>query len=460
MTANSASRPVNLIELLSEGAGLPDNEQTENMWLEVIRKVDEVYSDLIRYEADLERKNAQLEEAQQFISSVIASVSDILVVCDEKGLIVQINPAFQRLIGSCEKELLGGRIEDHLLEDDRLLVSRMIAGGGEGEVRECELRFLSAAGAANLMAINCSARFDHVGRRVGAVLTGRPIGELKRAYEALHRAHLELQQAQRTLIEQEKMASIGRLVAGVAHELNNPISFIYGNVHTLDKYRRTLADYFDEAGAKTQESELWRHYKLDAILADLPSLIDGMMEGAVRISEIVRNLRRLSFSRPSEFQRVDLERLARTAASWASRSKNTHAELVFVCEPGVAVEAHEGQIHQVLVNLIHNAFDATKSVAGPKIAISIRTAGEEVEIAVEDNGPGLSEAVLDKIFEPFFTTKVVGEGTGLGLWISYSIIKEHGGSIVAANRPGGGAIFTVRLPISAARTRSGAQTQK
>jgi two-component system, NtrC family, sensor histidine kinase HupT/HoxJ len=458
MTANSASHPANLIELLSEGAGLPDNAQTENMWLEVIRKVDEVYSDLIRYEADLERKNAELEQAQQFISSVIASVSDILVVCDEHGLIVQVNPAFQRLIGSSEKKLLGGRIEDHLLEEDRLLVSRMISAGVEGEVMECELRFLSASGAANLMAINCSARFDHVGRRVGAVLTGRPIGELKRAYEALHRAHLELQQAQRTLIEQEKMASIGRLVAGVAHELNNPISFIYGNVHTLDKYRRALTDYFEEAGAQSQESELWRHYKLDAILADLPSLIDGMMEGAVRISEIVRNLRRLSFSRPSEFQHLELERLARTAANWASRSKHSHAEVLFDCEPGVAVEAHEGQIHQVLVNLIHNAFDATKSAAAPKIAISIHTSGEEVEIAVEDNGPGLSEAVMDKIFEPFFTTKVVGEGTGLGLWISYSIVKEHGGAIAAANRPGGGAIFTVRLPANAGR--GGAQARQ
>ena len=87
------------------------------------------------------------------------------------------------------------------------------------------------------MAINFSGRFDHAGRCVGAVLTGRPIGELRRAYQALHGAHLELQQAQRKLIEQEKMASLGRLVAGVAHELNNPISFVYGNIHVLDRYR-------------------------------------------------------------------------------------------------------------------------------------------------------------------------------------------------------------------------------
>ncbi|MFO1103009.1 MAG: ATP-binding protein [Methylocystis sp.] len=450
MTTSKISRPSNMIDLLSESAGLPDDAHTENMWLEVIHKVDEVYSDLIRYESDLEIKNAELEEAQQFISSVIASVSDILVVCDEKGRILQVNPAFQRITGLGEDNLLGASLADFLIEEDRASALQKIAEGVAGTVTECELRFLAADRASDLMAINCSARFDHTGRRVGAVLTGRPIGELKRAYEALHRAHLELQQAQRKLVEQEKMASLGRLVAGVAHELNNPISFIYGNIHTLDKYRGALTEFLAKSNARGREDELRRRYKIDAILADLPSLIEGMMDGAVRISDIVRNLRRLSFSRPAETQRVDLERIARTAANWATRSKKTRAEICFDCDAGVVVEAHEGQIHQVLVNLIDNAFDATKDVATPRIRVAIRKTRARAEIVVEDNGRGLSDVVLDKVFEPFFTTKVVGEGTGLGLWISYSIVKEHGGSIVAANRPDGGAIFTVQLPMNGA----------
>lgn len=453
MTTSRISRPANMIDLLSESAGLPEDAQTENMWLEVIHKVDEVYSDLIRYESDLEIKNAELEEAQQFISSVIASVSDILVVCDEKGRILQVNPAFQRITGLSESKLLGASLADFLIEEDRSGALQKMTEGVAGKVTECELRFLAAGGVSDLMAINCSARFDHTGRRVGAVLTGRPIGELKRAYEALHVAHLELQQAQRKLIEQEKMASLGRLVAGVAHELNNPISFIYGNIHTLDKYRGALAEYLEKSSVRTQDDALRRRYRIDAILADLPSLIEGMMDGAVRISDIVRNLRRLSFSRPAETQRVDLERIARTAANWAARSKKTLAEVSFDCERGVVVDGHEGQIHQVLVNLIDNAFDATKEVAAPRISVAIRKASGRAEIVVEDNGRGLAEVVLDKIFEPFFTTKVVGEGTGLGLWISYSIVKEHGGSIMAANRPGGGAIFTVQLPINSAPPR-------
>lgn len=452
MTTRKISRPRNMLDLLSESAGLPDNEQTENMWLEVIHRVDEVYSDLIKYESDLEAKNAELEETQQFISSVLASVSDILLVCDERGRIIQVNAAFLRMTGLSEEMLVGAPLGDHLAEDSRARALAMIAAGVEGKVTECELRFHTDQGASDLMAVNCSTRFDHSGRRAGAVLTGRPIGELKRAYEALHHAHLDLQKAQRKLIEQEKMASLGRLVAGVAHELNNPISFVYGNIHTLDKYRRSLAGYFVERRRDAEDDDLRRKFKVDAILADLPSLIEGMLEGAVRISDIVKNLRRLSFSRTTETQEVELERIARTAANWAARSKRVQADVVFECEPGLTIEAHEGQIHQVLVNLIDNAFDATRDVAAPRIRIGINKAGDEAEISVTDNGRGLSDVLLDKVFEPFFTTKVVGEGTGLGLWISYSIVKEHGGSIVAANGCNGGAVFTVRLPMNGAQT--------
>jgi two-component system, NtrC family, sensor histidine kinase HupT/HoxJ len=446
MTTTKVARPRNMLELLNESAGVPESAQTENMWLEVIHKVDEVYSSLIAYEADLERKNAELEEAQQFISSVIASVSDILLVCDGRGLVLQVNPAFMRLTGLSEPELIGVSLAARLVETDRARVMETIARGDAAGVSECELRFVTPSGASDLMAMHCSPRFDHLGRRVGAVLTGRPIGELRKAYEALHRAHRELQQAQRKLIEQEKMASLGRLVAGVAHELNNPISFVYGNIHTLDKYRRALAAYFEAQPQSREAAALRRAHRVDAILGDLPSLIDGMLEGAVRISDIVKNLRRLSFSRASETQRVDLERLARTAANWASRSKQGRADVLFECEGGVCVDAHEGQIHQVLVNLLDNAFDATRDVAAPHIVVSIRNLEDEAELSVADNGPGLAEGVVDKIFEPFFTTKTVGEGTGLGLWISYSIVKEHGGSLQAANAAGGGAVFTLRLP--------------
>ena len=311
-----------------------------------------------------------------------------------------------------------------------------------------ELRFIAAGGVSDLMALNCSARLDHLGRRVGTVLTGRPIGELRHAYEALHKAHMELQHAQRKLVEQEKMASLGRLVAGVAHELNNPISFVYGNVHALERYRRTLVDYFAAIHAGAEDAEDLREaLKIDAVLADLAPLIEGTLEGAARVSEIVRNLRRLSFTKSGDRQSVDLEKIIRTASHWASRSKKSHASIELDLEAGVTVDAHEGQVHQVIVNVIDNALDAVRGLADPRVTISLRRSDREAVITVTDSGPGVAAAARDKIFEPFFTTKTVGEGTGLGLWISYTILQEHAGSITVADAPGGGARFVVSLPL-------------
>ena len=425
------------------------SDDRESAWREVIQRVDEVYSDLIRYEADLERKNSELEEAQGFISSVIESVSDILIVCDGAGRILQVNPAFLRLVGRAQDDAVGRNLSEFLVEENREKALGIVSSGAQGRVDECELRFASEHGPSDVFAVVCSTRFDHRSRRAGAVLTGRPIGELRRAYEALHQAHLDLQQAQRKLIEQEKMASLGRLVAGVAHELNNPISFVYGNIHTLDRYRKRLDRYFAEIdleGGACDLRELRGRYRIDAIMHDLTSLIEGTLEGATRISEIVRNLRRLSFTSTGETQAVELGKVIATAANWAARTRLSKARISLDIQEGATVRGAEGQIHQIAVNLIENALDAVRASQDPEVSIRVRRVGAEIEWTVADNGPGIPDAIHDKVFEPFFTTKSVGDGTGLGLWISYSIAREHGGSIVASNRPEGGALFTVMLP--------------
>jgi two-component system sensor histidine kinase HupT/HoxJ len=438
-----------LIALVAGKEEILLSEKGESLWLEVIRKMDEVYSDLIGYETDLERKNAQLEEAQNFISSVIASVSDVLLVCDDKGLILQVNHAFESLIGLSEQELLGKPLCDQFVFEDRDRAAAIIDSGLKGEVVSVELRFEAARGSSDLMAINCSALFNSDGRRAGAVFTGRPIGELRRAYEALHRAHVDLQMAQSRLIEQEKMASLGRLVAGVAHELNNPISFVYGNIHALDRYRESIAAYLEaiHAGAADEEREaLRRRYKLDGVLADLKPLIEGTLEGAIRISEIVKNLRRLSFSTKAPREAVALSKVVQTAAQWASRTKKARTDISTRLEPELFVLGQDGQIHSVMVNLIDNALDAVRDIDHPRVSIDTRGEGGFAVVEIRDNGRGVPEEIGDRIFEPFFTTKNVGEGTGLGLWISYSIVREHGGTIEFCNLSGSGACFILRLP--------------
>jgi two-component system sensor histidine kinase HupT/HoxJ len=452
MTKPDSSRLQKRGDLIALVAGKEEvllSEDSESMWLQVIHKMDEVYADLIGYETDLERKNAELEEARNFIASVIASVSDVLVVCDERGAVVQINPAFQTLMGLPEQVLLGKPLSDQLAPQDRERMATLLDSGLGGDVVSVELCFATANGSSDLMAINCSARFNSDGRRVGAVLTGRPVGELRRAYEALHRAHVDLQQAQSRLVEQEKMASLGRLVAGVAHELNNPISFVYGNIHTLNRYRAAIVSYLSairSAPRGADNEALRRRYKIDSILEDLEPLIQGTLEGAVRISEIVKNLRKLSFASKAPREPVALSKVVQTASQWALQSKKARASIETRLESDLFALGQEGQIYSVIGNLIDNALDAVRDVVRPRVVVATRSEADLAVVEVTDNGRGISEDIRGRIFEPFFTTKRVGEGTGLGLWITYSIVHEHGGVIEFDNLPTGGARFTLRFP--------------
>jgi len=320
---------------------------------------------------------------------------------------------------------------------------------GSAEVVDGELRFVASTGSSDLFAINSSPRHDHRGRFIGVVLTGRPIGELRRAYEALHKAHHELQRAQRQLVEQEKMASLGRLVAGVAHELNNPISFVYGNIHTLMRYRTSLVSYLDAIHGQPIADDvaaLRSDLRIDAILDDFGPLIEGTLEGAVRISEIVKNLRRLSFSKLGELERVNIERLINTAVLWAARTKQHRVDIQIEVEPDLWVRGNEGQLHQVIVNLVENAIDAMRQTELPRLTVAAARQGGDVLFRFSDNGPGVHKDHLGHIFDPFFTTKRVGEGTGLGLWISYGIVREHGGELSVTNELQGGATFSFALP--------------
>jgi two-component system sensor histidine kinase HupT/HoxJ len=424
-------------------AGLDD--ERERMWLDVIAKMDEVYSDLIRYEADLEAKNAELEEAQAFISGVIAAVSDILVVVDAAGVVVQVNPAFVRLIGRMEADLVGSPLVDLVAPDDRERMAAILAPAAP--VREGEIRFGAGDGASDLIGLAASVRLDAAGRTLGAVVTGRPVGELRRAYEALHRAHQDLRQAQRKLIEQEKMAGVGRLVAGVAHELNNPISFVYGNIHTLDRYQRRIAAYLAAVHDGTADADLRRTLKIDAAMADLPDLIAGTLEGAERVSDIVRNLKNLSFARPGTESPVDIARVATAAVAWAGRGRGEPPPLTIEAEDAVVVDGQEGQLQQVVVNLVQNAMDAVRGRHDAEIHLRVGRDGDHALLSVCDNGPGIPPEAMDKVFEPFFTTKPIGQGTGLGLWIAWSIAREHGGELTALDT-GRGACFVLRLPLS------------
>ena len=428
-------------------------ETQEAAWIEVIRKMDEVYAGLLHYEVDLENKNAELEDAQTFIGSVLSSMSDVLIVCDRDGRIQQVNRAAETLTGFAAADLVGRALEDVLAAGCRGMAEGFCPRDG-GEVQDHEVRFASATGGeTDPVAVNCTARLDHDGRRAGLVLIGRPVGELRRAYEALNQAHHTLQDAQQQLVQSAKMASIGRLVAGVAHELNNPTSFVYGNAHALEKYAARIDAYLAAVHKGVPEAErerLRRDLRIDDLLRDLPSLVAGTKEGAERTRDIIASLKRLSFTgNPAERETFDLSEGVATAIKWAVRGRRAMPAVETVLPQGLWVRGHPGQIQQVVVNILENALDALERTNGERrMAIAGERVRDSVRVSFRDTGPGIRPDDLLKVFDPFFTTKAVGQGMGLGLWISYDIVRGHGGSLEVANDPGGGAVFTLTLPVA------------
>ena len=425
------------------------NASTESAWIEVIQKMDQVYADLVSYQVALEENNAALEEAQQFIRSVLASMTDVLIVCDNRGRIQQVNAALETLTGRSPAELLQQRIGALFMPDSTPLAERFPEKLATGGLVDCEVNLRAANGEPIPLAMNCSSRYDHEGRLVGMVLIGRPVGELRRAYDALNRAHHELQKTQQHLIHSEKMASLGRLVAGVAHELNNPISFVYGNVHALRRYGEGITRYLSAVEAGMDPAalrELREELKIDRILRDLGPLIAGTMEGAERVSEIVQDLRRYSASRQEEPREFDVAEAIQKALSWVFKVERRMPEVSFDMPEHLVILGRRGYVHQILVNLVQNAMDVMDAMDAPRLDIGCRADGNAVTITIRDHGPGIPAEALSQVFDPFYTSKPVGKGTGLGLYVSYGMVTDLGGDLTAANHPEGGALFTLTLP--------------
>jgi two-component system NtrC family sensor kinase len=281
--------------------------------------------------------------------------------------------------------------------------------------------------------------------------------QLRTAHEELQAAYRELQATQMQLIQREKMASVGQLVAGVAHELNNPIGFVYSNVTTLEDFVRRMramleayrAAPLSEADRGRLQAE-WDSRKVDYALKYLDSMIQGIREGAERARKIVRDLRVFARTQDEVWQTVDLHEELESSLTLLNHLLKDRVQVHRKFGDLPDVECIRSQIDQVFLNLLANAAQA---IEGPgAITIETRRDGPTAVIAIADTGSGIPPEIMGRLFDPFFTTKPVGEGTGLGLSISYEIVKKHGGEIRAESPAGGGAVFTVRIPL----TRSGA----
>lgn len=286
---------------------------------------------------------------------------------------------------------------------------------------------------------------------------------------------LDLQHNYTRLLQNEKMAALGQLVAGIAHEINNPISFIYGNLSHATQYVQDLVyllqcyqqQYPDPYMARQAER---KGIELDYIIEDLPKLLSSMMVGANRIHEIVLSLRNFSRLDEAEFKPVDIhEGIDNTLIILQNRlnSQPDRPEIKVIKTYGdlPLVECYAGQLNQVFMHILVNAIDALSesyqlsvisfdfAPAAPNpLTICIRTEvtdDNQIIIHIGDNGPGIPESIQKRLFDPFFTTKNVGKGTGLGLSISYQVIVEkHGGQINCVSSQGKGAEFIIKIPVT------------
>lgn len=425
----------------------------EQAWIEVIQKMDEVYNDLLLYEVALEEKNAALEESHQFIESVLASMSDILIVCDRNANIEEVNASLCHISGRSVEQLQHRPLYDLFADDvERAKARELFSRFGREGVHDCEFFLRAGDGSAVPVSMNCTPRLSQTGKLMGMVVTGRPVGELRKAYSALRQAHDDLKRTQGQLLHAEKMVSLGRLVAGVAHELNNPISFVLGNVLSLQRYGGRLESYLNavHASPAAQDAalgEMRETLRIDRILVDMPQLIAGMIEGAERTRDIVDALKRFSAVDKMTPEQVSLNEVVERSVRWVVQSAAARFAVEVDLPPGLTCSGSSGQLQQVVMNLVQNACDATASQTTASLRISGAMVDGMAELRFADNGPGIAPEHLGRLFEPFFTTKPVGQGTGLGLSISYGIVERHGGKLSAHNPPGGGAEFVLSLPL-------------
>lgn len=270
-------------------------------------------------------------------------------------------------------------------------------------------------------------------------------------------AHEELKQAQSRMVSTAKLAGLGEMVAGVAHEINNPLSFVSNNVCVL---QRDLVDVvelinlyrsIDEAieGIAPEQlatiRELWSRADLDYTLGNLQGLLNRTRDGLRRIQQIVKDLRVFARLDESDLNEVDLnEGIDSTVNIVLGHAKKKQVRVELELKPLPAITCYPAKINQVVMNLVSNAIDASHE--GGTVSVRSDIYGTGVRIEVEDHGTGIPPEVRERIFDPFFTTKPVGIGTGLGLSISYGIVTDHGGTIEVDSTPGQGTKFTVWLP--------------
>ncbi len=284
---------------------------------------------------------------------------------------------------------------------------------------------------------------------------------LHEAKETLEDLNVQLIDQQQQLVHSEKLASVGQLAAGVAHEINNPTGFVMGNLEVLMEYKKSILEIFTAYGEVEKEiknsennsikqalkrvEDLKEDQDLEYILTDMDELLNDSINGTVRIQKIVQDLKSFSRVDDADKKSVNLnEDVIETALRLVWNELKYKCQLNKQLNPLPTFTCHPGELSQVIMNLLINASDAIEEKG--EISIFSETQGANIQIKICDDGCGICKKDMLKLFDPFFTTKEIGKGTGLGLSISQGIIKKHGGTLTVSSKMGTGTCFTILLP--------------
>lgn len=411
-----------------------------------------------------------LRESEVFYHSLVESLPQTILRKDIEGRFTFASDSFCRELGRTLEQIVGKTDLDffprELAEKYRRDDRRVIETGEPVEVVE---EHITPGGKRLYVQVVKTPLLGPDDRVIGMQGIFWDVTERKLAEEQLrlqnerlqemarseHQAHQALKRAQGQLVQQEKLASLGLLVAGVAHEINNPLAFVINNIAVLERdlgeVLRLVRLYEDRPSGASSDEEIAQFREdadIDYTVKNLPDLLQRTREGLRRIQRIVCDLRAFGRVDEGEVSEVDLNPgIESTVTIALGHAKKKGVVLATDLAPLPPISCHAAKINQVVLNLLTNAVDACES--GGKVTVRTHAEQDGIRIDVADDGCGMPDSVRERIFDPFYTTKPVGQGTGLGLSITYGIIQDHGGTIEVDSNPGQGTCFKIRLPFRA-----------
>ncbi len=393
----------------------------------------------------------------EYLDDILRSLADMLLVVDGRGIVIKANEAAGRAFGADEEKLVGRSVisllEDRGCDDDAAEDLEQVVKRGEARTIETHLE---VAGGARIQAMIACSRL-HQERAM--VLTIRDVTEQRRAAKLEKELELAAERArlQTSLAQADRMASVGKLAAGVAHEINNPLAYVMINLESLGEDLPRVAevikryrDFARKEGAKDltllgEDREMAQPEMLDDIL----DRVEESMDGARRVRNIVRDLKAFSNADSDRRGPLDLNQVVEAAVNMTSTEIKYRAQLILELQDLPEMEGNEGRLCQVFLNLLVNATQAIEEGHTEENVIRVRSwaEGKQVCAEVSDTGHGIEPEYMERLYDPFFTTKEAPVGTGLGLSICHGIVEAHGGRMEVHSEPGKGTRFVVRLPL-------------